>query len=238
MLKKIVCAVVMASWVVLSCIAGGKADTSAKKDASGGADASDRSSEVSYAFGVVLGSDLKQLGLQFDYAALARGMEEVIEGKESRLTMEDAVAMVQEAYITAMTRLAEENRTKNEQFLAENAQKAGIVTTSSGLQYEVLSAGNGRKPGETDVVSVNYKGSLIDGTVFDSSYDRGTPVEFPLDQVIPGWSEGIQLMSVGSTYRLYIPSNLAYGEQGAQNVIPPNSALIFEVELLSIQAAE
>jgi FKBP-type peptidyl-prolyl cis-trans isomerase FkpA len=233
MVKKIVCAIVMASCVALSCIAGGKADASATKDAPGGRDA-----EVSYAFGVVLGSDLKQLGLQFDYTALARGIEESVEGKESRLTMEEAVAVVQEAYISAMTRLAEENRAKNEQFLAENAQKTGIVTTASGLQYEILNAGKGRKPGGTDVVSVNYKGSLIDGTVFDSSYDRGNPVEFPLDQVIPGWSEGIQLMSVGSIYRLYIPSNLAYGEQGAQNVIPPHSALIFEVELLSIEGAE
>jgi FKBP-type peptidyl-prolyl cis-trans isomerase FkpA len=223
----------MVTGVLFSCIAGGKTDTSAKKDAPGGADA-----DVSYAFGVVLGSDLKQLGLQFDYTALARGIEEVIEGKEPRLTMEEAVAVVQNAYVTAMARLAEENKTKNEQFMKENAQKTGIVTTASGLQYEIITLGNGRKPGGTDVVSVNYQGSLIDGTVFDSSYDRGQPVEFPLDQVIPGWSEGIQLMSVGSSYRLYIPSNLAYGEQGAQNVIPPNSALIFEVELLSIEDAE
>jgi FKBP-type peptidyl-prolyl cis-trans isomerase FkpA len=230
MLKRILCAMVMAGSVLFSCIAGGKTDTPAKTDAPGGAD-----TDVSYAFGVVLGSDLKQLGLRFDYGALARGIEEAVEGKESRLTMEEAVAVVQNAYITAMTRLSDENKTKNEQFMTENAQKTGIITTASGLQYEVITPGNGRKPGETDVVSVNYQGSLIDGTVFDSSYDRGQPVEFPLDQVIPGWSEGIQLMSVGSTYRLYIPSNLAYGEQGAQNVIPPNSALIFEVELLAIE---
>jgi FKBP-type peptidyl-prolyl cis-trans isomerase FkpA len=230
MVKKIVCTIVMAACVVFSGIAGGKTDTSAKKEAPVGV-----ASDVSYAFGVVLGSDLKQLGVQFDYAALARGIEEVVEGKESRLTLEEAVAVVQEAYITAMSRLAEENRAKNEQFMEENAQKTGVITTASGLQYEILNAGTGRKPGEADVVSVNYKGSLIDGTVFDSSYDRGEPAEFPLDDVIPGWSEGIQLMNVGSTYRLYIPSALAYGEQGAQNVIPPNSALIFEVELLSIE---
>ncbi|MDR3162067.1 MAG: FKBP-type peptidyl-prolyl cis-trans isomerase [Spirochaetaceae bacterium] len=230
MVKKLICAAAMAVCVVFSGTAGGKTDAPAKQAAPAGAD-----TDVSYAFGVVLGSDLKQMGIQFDYTALARGIEEVIEGKETRLTMEEAVAVVQEAYITAMTLMAEKNKVKNEAFMAENGRKTGVVTTASGLQYEVITAGNGRKPGETDVVSVNYKGSLIDGTVFDSSYDRGEPVEFPLNQVIPGWSEGIQLMNVGSTYRLYIPSDLAYGEQGAQNVIPPNSVLIFEVELLSIE---
>jgi len=117
-------------------------------------------------------------------------------------------------------------------FLVENGKKAGIITTSSGLQYEVINEGNGAKPAADDIVKVHYEGKLIDGTVFDSSYER-EPIEFPLNQVIPGWTEGVQLMSVGSKYRLFIPPELGYGAGGA-GPIPPNSVLIFEVELLDI----
>jgi FKBP-type peptidyl-prolyl cis-trans isomerase len=192
-------------------------------------------SDISYALGLVLGSDLKQFGLQFDYNALAQGIQATVEGKETRMSLEEAVGLVQTAYIAAMNRQAEETRAKSELFLAENGKKAGIVTTASGLQYEVVVQGQGNKPAATDEVTVNYEGKFIDGTVFDSSYTRGEPAEFPLDQVIPGWSEGIQLMNVGSTYRLYIPSALAYGERGAGNMIPPHSVLIFQVELLAIK---
>jgi FKBP-type peptidyl-prolyl cis-trans isomerase len=123
---------------------------------------------------------------------------------------------------------------KGEAFLQENAKKEGVKTTASGLQYEVLTEGTGKKPGPTDTVRVHYRGTLLDGTEFDSSYKRGDPISFRLNQVIPGWTEGLQLMSEGSTYRLFIPSNLAYGPRGAGGVIGPDETLIFEVELLAV----
>jgi len=126
------------------------------------------------------------------------------------------------------------NKAKGEKFLAGNAKKEGVTTTASGLQYLVLKSGNGKKPKATDTVKVNYEGKLIDGTVFDSSYKRGKPVSFPLNQVIKGWTEGLQLMPVGSKYRLFLPSELAYGAHGAGSRIGPNTTLIFDVELLSI----
>lgn len=190
--------------------------------------------DTSYAFGMVIGSDLKQTGLTFNYNAFVRGLKESLEDKETRFTMDDAVLKVQTAFMAAMARQAEENRQKEQDFLAQNSTKPGIALTSSGLQYEVIIEGSGQKPAESDMVRVNYKGTLTDGTVFDSSYSRGEPAEFLLDAVIPGWTEGIQLMSEGGFYRLYVPSKLAYGEQGAGSVIPPYATLIFEVELLSI----
>lgn len=125
----------------------------------------------------------------------------------------------------------------NTAFLTENAKKEGVITTESGLQYEVVAAGEGDKPVATDIVKVHYTGTLIDGTKFDSSVDRGEPATFPLNRVIPGWTEGVQLMSVGAKYRFYIPSDLGYGPAGA-GTIPPNSALIFDVELLGIESSE
>lgn len=129
----------------------------------------------------------------------------------------------------------ESTKAEGENFLAANAKRPEVKTTESGLQYEVITEGKGPKPSETDVVKVHYKGTLIDGTVFDSSYDRGEPAEFPLNGVIKGWTEGLQLMSVGSKYKLYIPYQLGYGERGAGGTIQPYSALIFDVELLEIK---
>ncbi|MBR3946862.1 MAG: FKBP-type peptidyl-prolyl cis-trans isomerase [Bacteroidales bacterium] len=129
----------------------------------------------------------------------------------------------------------ESTKAEGENFLAANAKRPEVKTTESGLQYEVITEGKGQKPSETDVVKVHYKGTLIDGTVFDSSYDRGEPAEFPLNGVIKGWTEGLQLMSVGSKYKLYIPYQLGYGERGAGGTIQPYSALIFDVELLEIK---
>lgn len=130
----------------------------------------------------------------------------------------------------------EENKAAGAKFLAENAKKPNIVTTASGLQYEILTAGKGTKsPAATDNVTVHYRGTLLDGEEFDSSYSRGEPATFPLNRVIPGWTEGVQLMKEGAKYRFYIPSNLAYGEHGAGRAIGPNSALIFDVELIKIE---
>jgi FKBP-type peptidyl-prolyl cis-trans isomerase len=131
--------------------------------------------------------------------------------------------------------MAEKNKTEGAAFLAENAGKEGIITTDSGLQYEIITASEGDKPAASNQVTVHYKGTTLDGTEFDSSYSRNAPATFPLNRVIAGWTEGVQLMSVGSKYRFFIPSELAYGAQGAGGAIGPNATLIFEVELLSIQ---
>jgi FKBP-type peptidyl-prolyl cis-trans isomerase len=190
--------------------------------------------DTSYAFGVALGSDFKQAGLSFDYDSLLQGFRDSLEGRELRISLGDAIPLIQAAMRDAMARLREENRQRGAAFLAENAKKPAVITTPSGLQYEVVSRGIGPSPRLSDTVSVHYEGTLLNGEVFDSSYARNEPAEFALDEVIPGWTEGIQLMSVGGTYRLFIPPNLAYGEQGYGNFIPANSTLIFKVELLGI----
>jgi FKBP-type peptidyl-prolyl cis-trans isomerase len=209
-----------------ACKGGGRVETSSSPDVLGG--------DNSYAFGMILGSDFSQTGLQFDYDAFVQGFKDSIEGKNTRFSFEEAMTKVQAAYGDAVSRKNEEYRQAEMLFLADNRKKAGIIVTGTGLQYEVINEGTGPHPRAEDTVQVHYKGTLVDGTEFDSSYSRGEPAEFPLNQVIPGWTEGIQLMSVGSTYRFYVPSDLAYGENGASNVIPPYSALIFEVELLSV----
>jgi FKBP-type peptidyl-prolyl cis-trans isomerase len=190
--------------------------------------------DTSYAFGVALGSDFKQAGLSFDYEALVQGLRDSLEGREPRISLEEAIPLIQTALRDGMARLAEENRQRGVEFLAENAKKPGIITTPSGLQYEIVSEGTGPKPQSFDTVSVHYEGVLLNGDVFDSSYARNEPTEFALEDLIPGWTEGIQLMNVGSAYRFFIPSGLAYGEQGYGNIIPANSTLIFRVELLGI----
>jgi FKBP-type peptidyl-prolyl cis-trans isomerase len=188
---------------------------------------------VSYAFGMIMANQFKGWGLTFNYDSFTQGFKEYYEDLDTRFSYEEAMAQAQTAYSAVYEEQSNQERQKGIAFLAENAKKTGVITTASGLQYEVITEGSGAKPVASDTVRVNYEGTLIDGTVFDSTYEYGEPVEFPLNRVIPGWTEGIQLMSEGSTYRLYIPSELAYGEQGA-SVIPPNSALIFEVELLTI----
>jgi FKBP-type peptidyl-prolyl cis-trans isomerase len=225
MMRKMALAALVAFNVLCVCNAEGVSD----RNSGGSGDA-----DTSYAFGVALGSDFKQAGLTLNYDALVQGLRDSMEGRETRISLEDAMPLIQAALRDGMTRLAGENLQRGEEFLAENGQKPGVVTTPSGLQYEVVSEGTGSKPQSSDMVSVHYEGALLNGEIFDSSYARDEPAEFTLDEVIPGWTEGIQLMNVGGIYRFFIPSGLAYGEQGFGNVIPANSTLIFKVELLEI----
>ncbi len=161
--------------------------------------------------------------------------KEALTAEEEEATIMTFFTKKQEEQQREQAKQYESIKAEGENFLAENAKRPEVKTTASGLQYEVITEGKGQKPTETDIVKVHYKGTLIDGTVFDSSYDRGEPTEFPLNGVIRGWTEGLQLMSVGSKYKLYIPYQLAYGERGAGGVIQPYSALIFDVELLEIK---
>ena len=193
---------------------------------------------VSYAIGLQMGQNLLQNGLDstINVDMIARGIYEVI-NKKTQLFGGDTVNLVMMKHFNPeMHKAYVENEAKNKKFFEENAKKAGVKTTASGLQYEVISEGTGPKPVSTDVVKVDYVGTLLDGTEFDSSIKRGEPATFPLNGVIPGWTEGLQLMSVGSKYKLYVPGKLAYGMQGQpQAGIGPNETLIFELELKAIE---
>jgi FKBP-type peptidyl-prolyl cis-trans isomerase len=189
---------------------------------------------ISYAFGMTVGNDLKQAGLELDYAAFTEGLKNSMEQGPTLLEPDEALELVQTAFENAMAKQAAELRAKEEEFLAKNALNEDVISTPSGLQYTVLAKGDGPKPSPEDTVRVHYQGALTDGTVFDDSYHLERGEEIPLDMVIPGWAEGIQLMNVGSKYRIYIPSNLAYGERGAGQIIPPYSTLVFTIELLEI----
>jgi len=205
----------------------------AKKD-SGGEAAEGSAAETSYALGMFVGSQLKGFNLDFDYNEFLKGFKAYVEKQDTRFSLDDAMSKIQAAYTSGREKLQTENLEKEKAFLDENGKKPGVTSTPSGLQYEVITEGSGAKPGEEDQVKVHYEGTLLDGTVFDSSYERGEPVTFPLGGVIPGWTEGLQLMSEGSTYRFFIPAALAYGESGAGDSVPPNSTLIFKVELLEV----
>lgn len=191
---------------------------------------------TSYALGINIADGLKQnseqLGIIVDWEWIVRGLREAADGKSQFDS-----AKMSEAF-AKLDSLVKENRDikarKQKEFLEENKKKAGVITTPSGLQYEVITLGTGDKPTLESNVEVNYEGKTIDGKVFDSSYERGTTTSFKLSNVISGWQEGLQLMPVGSKFRFYIPSELAYGERGAGNDIEPNATLIFEVELLNI----
>ncbi len=198
----------------------------------------------SYALGVQLGSDLKRGEVDIDPEAVAQGISDVLDDRELKLS-EQQIAETMQAMQTEMMekqmalrqQQAGENLEKSQEFLAENKKKEDVKTTASGLQYMVIKEGTGKAPGPEDEVTVHYRGKLIDGTVFDSSYERGTPATFPVKGVIPGWTEGLQLMKEGGEYRLFVPAKLAYGERGAGEQIGPNQALIFDVELLSVKEA-
>lgn len=192
--------------------------------------------KISYAIGLSMGQNLRSSGVtRLEYADLAKGIQDVLEGQKPQITYQEAQTILGRFFSDLESRIAGEQKKAGEDFLAANAKRAEVKTTPSGLQYEVLEATIGQKPKATDKVRVHYEGTLIDGTVFDSSYKRGESISFALNQVIKGWTEGLQLMSVGSKYKLYIPYQLAYGEQGAGGSIPPYSALIFTVELLGIE---
>jgi FKBP-type peptidyl-prolyl cis-trans isomerase len=200
---------------------------------------SDEKTKTSYAFGMVVGADLSQTGFnEFDYIAFAEGLKAAMEGLETKIEQDEAVEIVQNAFESVMNRQSAEAQAREAQFLTENASREGINVTESGLQYEVIEQGSGPKPEAGDTVRVHYEGALTNGTVFDSSYLQENPEKIPLDMVIPGWSEGIQLMNVGSKFRLFIPSNLAYGEYGAGSIIPAYSTLIFTIDLLDIVTNE
>ena len=190
--------------------------------------------DTSYAFGMIIASDLEQLGMKFDYNAFSRGFREMSEGRETLFTMDEAIEIISGAIQAAAEEQARTNRLSEEIFLRENTLRPGIYVTPSGLQYEILVEGTGRQPYVSDTVIVHYQGCLVDGNIFDSSYERGLPETVPLQAVIPGWSEGLTLMREGGKSRLYIPSALAYGEMGAGDIIPPYSVIIFEIELIEI----
>jgi FKBP-type peptidyl-prolyl cis-trans isomerase FklB len=208
--------------------------------------------KLSYSIGVNTGrsmkDSLKAQSIEIDQAILLKGLNDGIMDAKPQMSEEEVKTVLDALQKTMMAKqqeqaskqqeqakgVAEKNKKDGEAFLAANKKKDGVVTMPSGLQYKVLVVGKGKSPKATDTVTVNYKGTLIDGTEFDSSYKRGKPATFPLNQVIPGWTEAVQLMKEGSKWELYIPANLAYGERGAGATIGGNATLIFEVELISV----
>ncbi len=197
--------------------------------------------KLGYAIGMNIASNMKQQNVDVDADQLAAGLTAVLKGKETILSQEEMgqilMAFQQEMQMKQMAKAAEEaakNEKISQDFLTENSKKDGVVTLPSGLQYKIIKAGTGASPAATSKVQVHYRGSLTDGTEFDSSYKRGEPASFPVNGVIAGWTEALQLMKEGGKWQLVIPSDLAYGENGAPPTIPPNATLVFDVELIKI----
>ncbi|MBQ3717677.1 MAG: FKBP-type peptidyl-prolyl cis-trans isomerase [Paludibacteraceae bacterium] len=192
--------------------------------------------KISYALGLSMGQNLMGSGVEsLNYQDLAQGIEDVLTKQQPKITYQEAQQVLNSFFQELEAKVAGAAKADGEKFLAENAKREGVKVTASGLQYEILEPSLGQKPKATDTVRVHYEGTLIDGTVFDSSYRRGESITFPLNGVIKGWTEGLQLMSIGSKYKFFIPYQLAYGERGAGQSIPPYAALIFTVELLGIE---
>ncbi len=207
----------------------------------GGRDLKTDKEKLSYALGMDIGGSMKSQAIDIDPDTFAKGVKDVVEGNKALLTNEEFQATMEKFQKKMVAKqadqgkiIAETNKVEGDQFLAENRKKEGVVTTDSGLQYIVLEEGSGDSPKLEDTVSVHYKGALINGTEFDSSYKRNQPATFPVNGVIPGWTEALQLMKVGAKWKVFIPSDIGYGERGAGQQIGPNSTLIFEVELISI----
>lgn len=192
--------------------------------------------KVSYALGLSIGQNFAQSGIKTLVTEdFLLGMNDMMSGGQSKISYQEAQQILNDFFTELEAKAAGAAKAEGEAFLTENAKRPEVKVTESGLQYEVIEATIGQKPKATDKVKVHYEGTLPNGTVFDSSYRRGEPITFGLNQVIKGWTEGLQLMSVGSKYKLYIPYTLGYGEQGAGSQIPPYAALIFTVELLGIE---
>lgn len=191
--------------------------------------------KISYALGLGIGHQLKNMGIEnFSVEDFAQSIKDVMEEKATAMTSQEAQTLLNTYFQEKQKAESQKAISEGKAFLEENAKKEGVVTTKSGLQYEILTEGTGKQPKATDTVRCHYEGSLISGSVFDSSYKRGEPAEFGLNQVIPGWTEGVQLMKEGAKYRFYIPYLLGYGENGAGSSIPPYSTLIFDVELIKV----
>jgi len=231
----------MIAAICLAMLAACSQQAEVKKAKPAGLNLDNDKTKLSYAIGMDIGTSLKSLNTDMDRTALTAAINDRLDGKALKLSDEDA-AKVKQAFFKKRAEeqaakqkvAAEKNKADGAAFLAKNGKKDGVTTTESGLQYEVITQGDGAKPKATDKVTVNYRGTLIDGTEFDSSYKRGKPITFPLNGVIKGWTEGVQLMSVGSKYKFVLPADLAYGSRGAGPKIGPDSALVFEVELLGI----
>lgn len=235
--KQLVLAVVASLSILLPNFAGAAGNKAAplKTDAE----------KLSYTFGRNIGNSLKQAETDIVLDALSRGIDDSLHDKASQVPEEEMTRLSQEFNQKRMANQAakikessEKNQKEGAAFLEQNKKKEGVKVTASGLQYRVEKKGEGPTPKETDTVKVDYRGTLLDGTEFDSSYKRGEPAVFPLNGVIKGWTEALQLMTVGSKYQLVIPAELAYGERGAGGMIGPNATLLFDVELLSIESTE
>lgn len=203
----------------------------------------DGKEKINYSLGYQIGGDFKRQGVELDPDLLVKGIQDAVGGAEPRIspqemrkTLVELKKKVEADERKRRREKAEKNRAEGEAFLAANGKKEGVVTLPSGLQYKVLAAGKGPSPSPTDNVTVHYRGTLVDGTEFDSSYKRNEPATFGVDRVIAGWKEALPMMKEGAKWQLFVPSKLAYGEQGSGSKIPPNSALLFEVELISVRS--
>ena len=191
--------------------------------------------KISYALGLGIGQQLKSMNIEnFDAKEFCRSIEDVMNGRETEFSAREAQVMLSEYFEKKQAEEAQANIAAGKAYLEENGKREGVITTKSGLQYEVLTEGTGKSPKATDKVRCHYEGRLTDGSVFDSSYQRGEPADFGLNQVIPGWTEGVQLMKEGAKYRFHIPYLLGYGERGAGASIPPFATLVFDVELIEV----
>jgi FKBP-type peptidyl-prolyl cis-trans isomerase len=223
--------------VVVLCVGlmAGTCSSSAEQSNNQVKDMTDQKDSLSYALGVLMGSSLKGQDMDLDQATFSAAFSAAVKGEELLMDEETANGFFQEYQQELAGKASAENKKKGEEFLAENSKRSEVTTTASGLQYEVLQDGTGETPIATDQVTVHYTGKLLNGEVFDSSVERGEPATFGLNQVIRGWTEGVQLMKEGAKYRFFIPAELAYGDRGAGPTIGPGSTLIFDVELIKVE---